>query len=349
MIVQTVATTSYLPYVATLIDSIKAFDTSAQFSVLLTDIKPERVESLRNKFDYEIEIICCDDLDIDHVESMREYYSCLEYNAACKILAVDYQINKNGQTECLFLDADMFCLGNLAGVLEKVNSDVAITPHSFAPYPNDGYLPSDIEIIQSGQINAGFLFVKKSPRACEAIAWMKEKTRFEWFIAPRYGMHAEQQWLSALPYFFNDVTEVLNDPAINIAYWNLHERTLSQDKDNIIVNGKPAILMHFSGYRMQKGNQFTVHSERVFDDKTEEALKKVVGDYTESIKRSNDMFGGIEGDLMFCDKPLYDRISIAQSIRNQEYFELYASEYKQDTQAGFFEKIGRKIDRLVSK
>ncbi|MDZ7631173.1 MAG: hypothetical protein U5K74_07455 [Gemmatimonadaceae bacterium] len=40
-------------------------------------------------------------------------------------------------------------------------------------------------------------------------------------------------------------------PGCNVAYWNLHERTVTYDGTRTLVNGVPLCFFHFSGVRMQ--------------------------------------------------------------------------------------------------
>ena len=56
------------------------------------------------------------------------------------------------------------------------------------------------------------------------------------------------QGLLAAIFLFAGGTGLLDTPALNIAYWNLHERRLTQDGDGrVLCEGEPAEVFHFSG------------------------------------------------------------------------------------------------------
>jgi hypothetical protein len=52
--------------------------------------------------------------------------------------------------------------------------------------------------------------------------------------------------MSLIPCFFSDFF-VLREPGYNVAYWNLHERSIEKRNDNYLVNDKPLYFFHFSG------------------------------------------------------------------------------------------------------
>jgi hypothetical protein len=66
-----------------------------------------------------------------------------------------------------------------------------------------------------------------------------------------FGTFVDQKWIDLVPAFFDKVC-ILKHPGCNIAYWNLHERTLSQGKDAILVNNQPLCFFHFSGVKASK-------------------------------------------------------------------------------------------------
>jgi hypothetical protein len=323
MLIQTVSTVSFLPFVAVMINSAHKHNSSFKFSILLTDVNNKSLPNIREKFEnfkINIQFLCCDDLGFDFFPKLREYYSVLEFNSACKVLALTYQILMKKEVECLFLDPDIFILDNFEQIFKKNSKDILVTPHTLAPYPEDGEDPQDIELALAGHINGGIVYVRNSEHSVSALEWLVRKTKFEWFIAPGCGMYADQKWLSALPYFFSKSTCVLTDPAINIAYWNLHERKLSELQGKIMVNNVlSASLFHFSGFTIPSNNKLTKHTNRRFDDGTEKVLKKLISEYESKLLEQHKRFSGLEGDIKFCNDPLEVRMARAEKIWGIKY------------------------------
>jgi hypothetical protein len=55
-----------------------------------------------------------------------------------------------------------------------------------------------------------------------------------------------------------DKLHILRHPGCNAAYWNLHERTLSQVDGDYMVNGAfPLVFFHYSGYRPSAPDQLS--------------------------------------------------------------------------------------------
>ncbi|MCX5658080.1 MAG: hypothetical protein NTZ48_07695, partial [Candidatus Omnitrophica bacterium] len=118
MVVQIVVTINYLSYAMVLVKSLRRQGGAFTYSILLTDVSRKGMREVYEILIAEgIEVICCDDLEIEYLEKMRKYYSALEFNAACKILAIDFQLKKKHAKECLCLDADIYALGSVEKVL----------------------------------------------------------------------------------------------------------------------------------------------------------------------------------------------------------------------------------------
>lgn len=326
MLIQTVVTVSYLPFVSVLINSIRAHNNGVKFSVLVTDLTKESLGKVRERFGHDIEFLCCDDLQLESLSSMRKYYSVLEFNSACKVLAIAYQLKDKQQKECLFLDPDMYAVGDVLERLAYCQQDIFITSHAMAPCPEDGMLPMDVEFVMSGHINGGVVYFKKSTASMEALDWLIKHIPFYWFVAPQYGLYADQHWLSFFPYYFNAATHVSRDPGLNVGYFNLHERRLSEDGNTIMVNGRPGALFHFSGFSVPSLGRLTRHTNRKFDKVTEGVLKKLISEYEGAFLKEQQKLQDLKGELLFCEDSLEERMLVAERVSGNQYTQLYSSD-----------------------
>lgn len=99
MLFQTVASVSYLPFALVLSKSLRQNVPDARLCVLVFDASAAIVSRLRAAFGRDLEIIGCDDLAVDGLAEMRQYYSVLEFGSACKVLALDFQLRTKGEAE----------------------------------------------------------------------------------------------------------------------------------------------------------------------------------------------------------------------------------------------------------
>lgn len=342
--IHTVATVSYLPFVSVLIDSLRERDPGHRFSVLVTDVSRGRLDAVRPYFaGRDVTLSCCGDLDAPMLARGREYYSALEFNSACKVLHTAHLV-RGGASESLFIDPDMLVLDALVARLKSAGTPIVVTPHSSAPFPDDGDSPTNLEMAVSGHVNGGVFFVRRTQSTLAALDWLAEQTPFRWFVAPTVGMYGDQQWLSMLPYFYAEETTVLADPTINIAYWNLHERRLRLNGDRVEVqrggaDWTGARLFHFSGIAMPNDGRLTQHSTRTFDAATIAAVQQTLAEYVARLTaaRRNLEELGCQGDLGFSTAPLNERMKQAEDVWG----------LKHTTPPTFFERAGRKMDRLL--
>jgi len=75
------------------------------------------------------------------------------------------------------------------------------------------------------------------------------------------GLFVDQKWMDLVPGFFPD-HKILHEPGYNAAYWNLHERPLTQKDGEWMADGQPLHFFHFSGYNAFDPLQLSKHQNR---------------------------------------------------------------------------------------
>ena len=340
MLFQTVAALNYLPRVLVLAKTLKAHMPRARLCVLITDVTASTLGKINDQFGQHAEFLACD--VIGDMTQLRRYYSILEFNSACKILALGYQLRTRAEQECCFIDPDMMVMGELAEALRSENRDVLLTHHTRRPYPRDGEAPTEMELATAGYVNGGLIYMRGSPRALAALGWLNEHVHHNWFVAPAFGLYADQRWLDFLPQFFEDATGILSDPGVNIAYWNLHERPLRMEGGLLLAGGRPATLFHFSGFT--DGSRLSQHSNRRFDAETELCLRKIVEMYKTELEaaRVRVANSAVTADLTFCWLPLHRRMKLAGKLHEHEFVELAHP-------TGYFARQGGLVDKLIRR
>jgi hypothetical protein len=325
MLIQTVCTVSHLNKAMTMINSIRRFHNDVEFSILVTDIIPESKQKIKELVGLNIEILCCDDIGMDITEKMRLYYNAFEHSCACKFVAVYYQFSQRNRKECLYLDTDIYALNKLDSFFASLTKDIVVTPHSLSickKFKGNTYEFCDLNIITVGHINGGILYFKNTPKSLEALEWLIESVQSGGFFAPGMSMYCDQHWVSLLPYYFYNNTEVLKDPSVNIAFWNIHERKLSEQNDIIMVNDKVAQLFHFSSFPVPNNGKlvgFSSENGTLGDITKHLFFQKLIKKYEQQLIEERERFSGIENLLSFCNGPLHNRLCVAQDILGIRY------------------------------
>ncbi len=137
-----------------------------------------------------------------------------------------------------------------------------LTPHITAPIPEDGKQPGELDLMASGIYNLGFVAMARSARTEELLRWWQKRLHYDCVIDHALGYFVDQRWFDLVPNTFAG-TAVIRDPGMNMAYWNLHERTLSRDDNGgWLANGQPLCFFHFSGFDVDRPHLLSKHQTR---------------------------------------------------------------------------------------
>jgi glycosyltransferase involved in cell wall biosynthesis len=156
-----------------------------------------------------------------------------------------------------------------------------LTPHILSPFP-DKKLPNDLDILRSGTYNLGFLALQASKETDAFLDWWWRWLQTDCYSDPRTGVFTDQKWVNFAPIFWPSF-HVLRDVTYNVAYWNLHERTLTYEKDQWLVNGRPLAFYHFSGFKTQSPTVLSKHQTR-FVVKKGSSLRRILSLYTQRLQ-----------------------------------------------------------------
>ncbi|MBC7933634.1 MAG: glycosyltransferase [Rubrivivax sp.] len=168
-----------------------------------------------------------------------------------------------GFADAIFLDPDILVLQDLAPLFSHVSRHaVVVVPHLLAPLEGDGRAERELNVLQSGVYNAGLVGVSDKPGARAFLKWWQERVLEHCRHDVPRGMHYDQRWLDLAPIFFEDVF-ILREPVYNVAHWNLPERNLLVRGDEVLLDGHPCRLFHFSGYDPDRPDEVTRYNARL--------------------------------------------------------------------------------------
>lgn len=173
-------------------------------------------------------------------------YSILELNTAVKPWMIEHLFER-GYDRVLYIDPDIVIYSPLAEIEEAPpETFLTLTPHLTGFIEGDEH-PCERTILQAGTYNLGFLVVTRRPLLHRFLKWWQEKLEFQCVVDPVRGLFVDQKWIDLTPGLFPDV-RILRHDGYNVGYWNLGQRTVIADGDNVTVNGQPLRFFHFSGF-----------------------------------------------------------------------------------------------------
>ena len=128
-----------------------------------------------------------------------------------------------------------------------------VTPHFLDAEENGGVLPQNYSLI-SGVFNLGFLVLRRTPLTFAFLNWWSGHLLAHGFLDRAEGLFYDQNWITLALIVFPDAFEVSRDPGMNVAWWNLHERSILLSEGNeyqVLSKVKETtdlVFFHFSGY-----------------------------------------------------------------------------------------------------
>lgn len=254
----TVVSNNYLHFARTLLQTVSRHHPSADVYCVIVD------RDLGPSLEYsdEFSVLRMEELKIPGLRYMVFQYNILELNTAVKPWAFETLLNK-GYESVIYLDPDIFVYRPLSHVIDALSagSHIVITPHLLSPIKDDKR-PTELDIRRAGTYNFGFCAVRRSDNTLEFLRWWQGKLARDCIIDQDRGIFVDQSWIDLAPGLFDNVF-ILRNPAYNIAYWNVAQRSVKQGPDgDWTVDGEPLVFFHFSGFNPLSPEAFSKHQNR---------------------------------------------------------------------------------------
>ena len=191
------------------------------------------------------------ELEIPNLNGFLFKYTILEASTAVKPYLLDYLFERYSVRKLLYLDPDILIFRPLDPLRQRLeNANILLTPHLLSPLPNDGRGQTEHDILQAGTYNLGFLGIRNSLESKRLLRWWSEKLYHHCIVSFQDNLFVDQRWMDMAPGLFDGV-EIVRDSGFNVAYWNLHERSIATDGE-VTVNNSPLYFFHFSGFDPNK-------------------------------------------------------------------------------------------------
>lgn len=256
--VGTVITKNYLPFARVLASSLREHHPEVRFHVLLADDAGGYFDPAREPFP----VLTLDEVGITGIAGLEPGYDRAQLLSAAKPFLLSHLLDA-GYENAIYLDADILVLADLLTPLKELpGAGVALTPHLLEPLTSKDRASRELNILQSGSFNAGFLAVSEQEPSRSFLSWWRQRVREHCRPAVAEGIHYDQRWLDLAPVYFEDV-RILRHPGLNVGHWNLPERELRRDDKGLTVAGEPCRFFHFSGFDPGRPRVVTRYNDRL--------------------------------------------------------------------------------------
>jgi glycosyltransferase involved in cell wall biosynthesis len=280
----TVCTRDHLHFATVLGASLQDHHPELPFVVVVADARPGEVIDVGGAL-----VVPGSDLGIARFPYMTLKYSAADLCCALKPAAVRHAARETGADRVVYLDSDIRLYARMDVLLEALQHAEAVAiPHTLGPMPHPERLwerPSLGDLAFAGVLNAGLFgmsFADGPPHFLDQ--WEQLITREGAFL-PSQGGQMEQNafnWVIG----FAERVHILRDPAYNVAYWNLHDRTLRwaglDDGTGWRVDDKPLVAFHFSGFSPFEPETLSRHQNR-YSLHYMPSLSRLCEDYAEAL------------------------------------------------------------------
>jgi hypothetical protein len=186
-------------------------------------------------------------LENNILKTITSVYSEMEYTYAITPFVIRHLLS-NLYTQVLFLKLETLVLGDLEPLFIKLNQNSAIvTPHLLFPDVSILKINQEVEVLMAGVFNGGVIGFRNTPEALSYLDWWSQKTSSQCRRDVSNGLHFEQRWLDFITSFISNLG-IIRDKGINVAHWNLHERTLNMNDGLLYAGADRCLVFRFSGF-----------------------------------------------------------------------------------------------------
>jgi hypothetical protein len=254
----TIIAKNYFAAAKTLAQSFLSEHPDDEFYVLIVDEFDGFVDASKEEF----EIIGLASLAIPDLPNLCFKYNIIELCTAVKAHFLQYLMAEKGFDKVLYIDPDILVTNKLEQIFQRLDtSDIILTSHTNVDYPDDGKSPDDSVIMSYGVFNLGFIGLNSSENAQEFLRWWQSKLRDKCVTDARTGYFVDQKFIDLVPGLFDNYY-IEKNPGYNVAYWNIHSRSISRENGMWMCNDGPLYFFHFSSYRPERPNILARHTTR---------------------------------------------------------------------------------------
>jgi len=277
---------NYLDKAKVFFDSASLNNQDYTYFLFLSDKKSDEIDYSNIK----AEIIEADKLPIDDYENFYLKYSIVEFSTAIKPYIFQYLVSQHKDCEnVLYFDPDIKVYSSFIGLEEELNiGSVLLTPHCLTPMKISD-LPFENTFLNYGIYNLGFIGIKNDNNAKLFLDWWTDRVFNYCYDDVVNGLFVDQLFITIAPVYFNFIV-VSRNLGLNVAYWNLFERTLSQKENVYYAGNQSLVFFHFSSFEPTI-NYLTIRNCNYYFLERND-LKRLFLEYKTDLEDANKFYSG---------------------------------------------------------
>lgn len=234
----TISSNNFLPYGLTCLTSVAKFNDYDLFYLIADEFEGD----LYNKYEDKITFVKLNQLNKTEAElaNLEFKYNIVEFNTCVKPAFYQYLFSL-GYENVIYLDPDIECYDKLSYLDNLLESySIVLTPHKNTSKKSSFF--DENAFLNNGIYNLGFIAMHKSTETDRFLNWWDFELKDGCYLDYSKGFATDQIWLNLVPVYFDNVY-ISKHPGMNIAFWNIDERNIS---DNLTVDSKKIQFIHYS-------------------------------------------------------------------------------------------------------
>lgn len=193
-------------------------------------------------------------IENDKLLRIKQERTKAEYCWTCGPIVIDYFIDKHKLDGIIYLDSDLFFIGNpQIAYAEVASSSIAIT--------EQGISDSSAKLL--GRYCVQYLYFKNDSDGMAALHWWRDACLDWCYQRIEENRYGDQKYLDQFPVKFNNV-HVVKNYGVGIAPWNMYRYDYDKESNTISYKGKeyPAVFFHMHGLRFEiEGHSLNVYTD----------------------------------------------------------------------------------------
>jgi len=197
----------------------------------------------------------------------------------------------------IYIDADLFFYGSTKSILAELGDcDILLSQHMFPQ--------SLLENVKYGQVNAGFILLRKSKASTELLLDWAEKCRDWCKLLLEDGKYADQLYLDN--YLTNVSVHSIANPGLNNGmYYFQEKRRLQLESDMVSIDSFDLICFHFHGIRITRKYILTGFNRYNLPSKPFRVWKLIYSKYLNEIRKETMYFVRSIGHELMNERVFY--------------------------------------------
>jgi hypothetical protein len=246
---------NYLPRGLALFNSIKKYHDDFKLFILTFD--DSTFNYLNSLNDDKIELISHQEYNsyfntsIERFDDKKQYFFSSTPNLCLYVLRNNPEIDI-----LLYLDADVYLFSSIEPLYEEFgNYSIGLTPHNIHPFLK--YF-----VKHYGTFNVGVNLFRNDSIGIKCLEDWKSNCDNWYQGKPGYPLKffSDQIFLDSWINEYDKI-KVIENPGINLVYWNVVNYKLSREENYFMVNDQKLIIFHFSSLNKISSNKWKTNSK----------------------------------------------------------------------------------------